>query len=167
MFKKSRFKKKGFSPASILMYILGFFIGSLILIYGYKSIAYIISRGEDAMLFKFEQSLRDSVTEVAGLPGTTRIIESSALPANFNNICFLDFTKPCDSSSAQFGAYGRIICDSFDDKVSNIFLLPFTADTIKISEIRLSQNPLCIQTTNGFKVKITGQGKSALLESVE
>ena len=158
------------SPTNVLVYILGFLIGTLIMIYGYKSIAYVMNRGEEAMMLKFQQSLKDTIEETARFPGTVRITSSLTAPSKYQKICIMDLYKTdgCDPDYPDFEKDGALICDAYNDQVANVFFLPFQAATIKIPEIKLKegQSTLCLPINGPVQFKVTGQGRTALVEAV-
>ncbi len=161
--------KKAFSPMDVIIYILAIFFGALILIYGYNSINSLVSRGEKALLIKFQTKLNSEIAEISALPGTVRM-PTFALPAKFSKICFFDLNKPCmPEETAQknlaLANSAAVICDSVTDKTANIFLFPLLGNEMKISDISVMQNPLCLTITGSFKLKITGTGKSAVLDA--
>ena len=156
--------KKGQLASNILIYALGFVIGSFILIYGYRTIYSLIDNTDQAMLLRLENSLTRNIQEVSRLPNTVRLFDISNLPGRYNTICFLDYSLPCNED--DFDNYGNIICNAHKDKTSNVILLPFESAYINIPEIRLDSNPLCVSTT-GTTLKIIGQGRSSLIQVSE
>ncbi|MFA5141395.1 MAG: hypothetical protein WC471_00295 [Candidatus Woesearchaeota archaeon] len=166
--------KKAFTITEVFVYILALVFGAMILMYGYNSISEIVNFGEKAIFVKFQKNLENSVTEISALPGTSRI-KTFATPINFEKICFFDYTKACDpdSLSESISIVDNIrqtICDSVNSKVANVFLLPLKGNDLNIPKIELteSQNPLCINIASGsLNLKITGKGKTALIEPTE
>jgi hypothetical protein len=138
--------------------------------YGYNSISEIVNFGEKAIFVKFQKNLENSVTEISALPGTSRI-KTFATPINFEKICFFDYTKECGASGISLVEnIQNTICDSVESKVANVFLLPLKENDLNIPKIELteSQNPLCINIASGsLNLKITGKGKTALIEPAE
>lgn len=161
--------KKAFSPTDVVIYVLAIFFGALILFYGYNSINSLVSRGEKALFIKFQTKLNSEIAEISALPGTVRM-PTFILPAKFNKICFFDFGKPClPEEAAQknlvLANSAAVICDSVNDRVANIFLFPMLGNDMKISGISIAQNPLCLSISGFFKLKVTGTGRSAVLDA--
>lgn len=156
--------RKAFSPTTVVLYLLALFMGSLILFYGYESISGIINQGEKAIYIKFQAKLESQLNEVAGLPGTIRILDLT-IPSSFNKICFFDYSDICKLPD-DLKEYETVVCDSVNDEFSNIFLFPLAENDLNIPKIEIDENggPLCIDApSNSFKLKITGQGKTVLL----
>ncbi len=161
--------KKAFSPTDVVIYVLAIFFGALILFYGYNSINSLVSRGEKALLIKFQTKLNSEIAEISALPGTVRM-PAFTLPAKFSKICFFDFNKPCMpqdivQKNLALANSAAVICDSVADKAANIFLFTLLGNEMKISDISMAQNPLCLSISGSFRLKITGTGKSAVLDA--
>lgn len=160
--------KDAYSPTDIIVYILALFFGAMILFYGYNSISSLAQTGEKAMFVKFQNDLGSKVQEISVLPGTVRIVRFS-MPVMFEHVCLFDLAKPCGTDNSVLTAdESTIICDSVNAKTANVFLLPLKENDFKISQIELTQSPLCINIPSGIlSLKITGKGKTALVEPAE
>ncbi len=155
--------RKAFTPVNVMVYLLALFFGAMILFYGYHSIASLAERGEKAMFLKFQNKLHEQIAEISALPGTIRIPEFT-LPSKFSKICFFELGKSC-SLPSTLQKDEAMVCDAVSGNVANVFLFPLQENDIKIPKIAVGDSPLCVDIPGGiFKLKITGQGKSALLE---
>ena len=136
----------------VFIYITAVIVFALVLIFGYQAITGFLEKGEKVAYFTFKTDLENAIKNVYSDFGTVVIYNGKnilAVPAKYEEICFVDLDKPV-TINAAFCSENPIICDAWrtaynsgQDKGTNgwqegdqnIFLKPIGLSPIKVYKI--------------------------------
>ena len=152
-----------------LIYVLAFFIVSLIIVVGYEYIKTIKKTQDGSSFIIFRNSLRNDIVSIRQDYSTIKIKEYS-LPEGVDEICFVDKSKnnPLLCRGCSKSTDYRIIVDRITgNSTRNVFLIDessikntFSLESIKIGCCQFK----CFKSRNGkLKIVLEGDGKYALI----
>ena len=139
---------------------------ALVLIFGYKAITDFLDKGEQVEFIRFKTDLETNVKKIYTEYGSVRI-KSFNIPIKYTQICFIDLSqKPPNNCLSKLGVFA---CDTWKTAAEqgggwsksdrNVFLKPAVEIPIKVYEISMTENYLCIPIKKGrFKLALEGKG---------
>jgi len=157
--------KKGMTIGMVFVFIVAAITFALIMIFGYKTIADFMGKGEEVEFYRFKTDLETSIKQIYSDYGSVRIEEFN-LPMKYKHICFVNLDAPYPED-CDFDAYA---CDVWKDAGSyekgeeNVFLEPIAPVGIKVYKISMEGNYLCLNISKGtFKLRLEGKGDRTYL----
>ena len=159
--------RKAQSISMVVVFILALFIGSLVLLFGGKSILKIIGLGGQATRVRFEQDLE---SEIAGLSYGSRREYRTVLPDKGHlAICFADlnYLKGNTNPSLETNPDYRVINESIGSgATANVFFLPGGSDSFTVRDLEVRKGFLCFNASAGV-VRFGLEGKGNRTRIVE
>lgn len=174
----SRTEQGGFAiknaqiSAEALVYILGFFIISLIFVLGYKYSKELKSTQDASSFLIFRNNLRSDVANARQDYGSAKFRDYN-LPEGADEICFVDKSRnnPLLCSGCPKSTDYRIIVDSVSsNSTNNVFLFGESSikNTFRLESIKIGCCAFkCYKAKKGnLKLSIEGDGKYALISQI-
>ncbi len=161
--------KKGMVIGQVFIFIVAAITFAVILIFGYSSISDFITSGEQVEFYQFKTDLETSVKKIYTEYGSIRVKEFSP-PVKYTQICFIDLNKKFSSVSFPKGDCVKELkdayaCDVWEDSTSydstdqNVFLKPISPVKIKVYDISMDKDYLCVDIEKGkFSLTLEGKG---------
>jgi len=166
-------QKKGMAIGQIFIFMVAAITFALIMIFGYQTIADFIEKGEKVEFTRFKTDLETNVKKIYTEYGSVRI-KSFNVPNKYKQICFIDLSKnPPSDCSFDISA-----CDTWKTAAQqggglnqadkNVFLKPSSEIPLKVYEISMQNDYLCIPINKGrFKLRLEGKGDRTELSLAE
>tara|TARA_B100000315_G_C14376204_1_gene495273 strand:- start:160 stop:681 length:522 start_codon:yes stop_codon:yes gene_type:complete len=167
--------KKAMAIGQVFIFMVAAITFALILIFGTKAILEFMDKGERVEFTRFKTNLETNVKKIYTEYGSVRI-KSFNLPSKYNQICFIDLSKkPPQNCLTKIGV---IACDAWKTAAEqgggwskadrNVFLQPASEIPIKVYEISMDNNYLCLPIKQGrFQLRLEGKGDRTDLSLVE
>ncbi len=157
--------KKG-EAHTILMYIVGLLIASLILVMGYKGIASITSSADQGAIEQFKNTLKNDID--TGSSFGRQATRDYQIPGNFQKICFASKSK---KGLAGANTGNALVDDEIESNTANtVFLI--TEDNeltgFETEPIDFQGAPACVTINNNkIKLRMNGKGDYTSLSEVQ
>jgi len=169
--EKRHLSKKAQIAGQMFVYILGFVIFALVLLYGYNAIKNLGEKAEQTSYIQFKTEFTQSIKKLSTDYGTVRRKEFT-VPRGFTSVCFVDSDRI--GVGITMSDY-PLIKDSVQSGVQdNLFLIgqgvqdSFDAGKLEIGIIDPENgldDQVCVRVLNGkLKVKLTGLGNRVRVE---
>lgn len=135
------------SASMIVVFVLALLIGSLVMLFGYRSVRRILGQAETATLLTFKQDL-ESVTTTLSYGSVKKA--NLNLPSGYTAICFadLDYLKK-NSSELRFNVKFHVINDSVQDAQANVFLFPDGSQSFLVGPLIVEGGFACANASAG------------------
>ena len=159
-----KYSKKAMGIGQVFIFMVAAITFALIMIFGYQTISEFLDKGEKVELTRFKTDLETNVKKIYTEYGSVRIKKFS-LPVKYTQICFIDLSQkpPADCS------FNVAACDTWKTAAQqgsglskadrNVFLKPAVEIPIKVYEISMKNNYLCVPIKKGrFELKLEGKG---------
>jgi len=162
--------KKATSIGMVFIFMVAAITFAVIMIFGYKTIAEFMGKGEQVEFYKFKVDLESNIKKIYTEYRSVDI-EEFRLPSRYERICFvnLDMPPPDDCS------FDLVACDAWETDWSweqskgwnkgdgNVFLKPLPSEgspMIEVYKIDLGpESYLCLPIINGkFSLRLEGMG---------
>ena len=136
------------SASMIVVFVLALLIGSLVMLFGYRSVRRILGQAETATLLTFKQDL-ESVTTTLSY-GSVRKADLK-LPDSYTTICFadLDYLGSNLSPELRFNVKFHVINDSVQDAQANVFLFPDGSQSFLVGPLIVEGGFACANASAG------------------
>jgi len=99
---KKRYKLKAQVEGNVIIYVLGAFIASLILIFGYVAINNFIGVQDDILIINFKQDLSRDIDSLSTQYGSVRKVDFD-LPSELDEVCFIVSGRDGNGAGASVG----------------------------------------------------------------
>lgn len=157
-------QKKGMAIGQVFIFMVAAITFALIMIFGYQTIAEFLDKGEKVEFTRFKTDLETNVKKIYTEYGSVRI-KSFSLPGKHTQICFIDLSQKSPSDCS----FNAVACDVWKTATEqggglskadrNVFLKPAAEISIKVYEISMKNNYLCVPINKGrFELKLEGKG---------
>lgn len=161
---------KGVGVGQVFLFIVAGITFSLIMIFGYKAIAGFLSSGEQVSFVQFKTDLESSVQRIYTEFGSVRVREFT-LPAVYRQICFVDLDAEYNPALREKDFLASSVWEradrelrGYDEENINVFLTPPAPVPIKVFQISMDNNFLCLDIKNGkFLLLLEGKGDRTYL----
>lgn len=153
--------KKAMGVGQVFVFIIAALSFALIMIFGYKAIGDFLTQGEKVQFYQFKTDIETAVQRIYTEYGSVRV-EQFNTPGDYEQVCFVDLDAPYNEELCQFDQYA---CDvwkdagSYDGADENVFLKPAAPVTLKVYNIQMEHDFLCLPISKGqFTVVLEGRG---------
>lgn len=161
--------RKSQIQGQVFVYILALLVMSFVLIYGYRAVTSMESKGNLAALVSFKIEIKRAVSSIRPNYGSVKI-EEFVVPSEYREVCFIDLDSP---NSVQVDKYP--IMHNYVDSIinnnaelKNVFLLPPGTESDYVGNITVENDFLCFSVISSrIKVKFEGLGNLARVSSVD
>jgi hypothetical protein len=165
-------KKRAQIAGQMFVYVLGFIIFALVLLYGYNAIKNLGDKAEQTSFIQFKTEITQTVKTLSTDYGTVRR-KDFALSGRYIRVCFVDSERIGNGITL---ANYPLIEDSVTSGVDvNLFLVSGKGieDSFNAGKLDINRDDLitdnhftCVPVINGkLKVKFTGLGNRVRVES--
>jgi len=136
------------SASMIVVFVLALLIGSLVMLFGYRSVRRILGQAETATLLTFKQDL-ESVTTTLSYGSVKKA--NLNLPSGYTAICFadLDYLGSNLSPELRFNVKFHVINDSVQDAQANVFLFPDGSQSFLVGPLIVEGGFACANASAG------------------
>ena len=157
--------KKAMGVGQVFIFIVAAITFALIMIFGYKAISGFVSTGEDVAFVQFKTDLENSVRKIYTEYGAVRI-ESFSVPSEFEQVCFVDLNEQPNEALKKIDSVAYAVWQDaqesgkgYNGADENVFLIPPAPVKIKVFDIKMDNNYLCMNILRGqFSLALQGQG---------
>jgi hypothetical protein len=164
--------RKSQIAGQVFIYIMAAVIFGLVMIYGYKAISTLVSRGNDVALIQFRADITSAIQRISSSSDARRL--ELSIPSKFRQVCFVDSYERDrrapgfdESPPAQRPAdLDAVIYDSWADRApQDVFLLPSSEFQIFAGNIEIAPpHYLCVNVISGrIALRLEGRGDHALV----
>ena len=161
-------KKRGQIQSQVFIYILSIIIISMIFLFGYRSINYILHRADQVELAELKIDLAEAIDRL-GYDSSTNV--DLVLPGKFTKICFADIDKYrsdpfCNGRFQGSPKTDYIIDDAVTSNTSNVFLISndVTEEQFYLGKVSLYTQGCVCNSTQGGRVTINLLGRGDKVE---
>jgi hypothetical protein len=158
--------KKAMGIGQVFIFIVAVVTFAVIMIFGYKAVTDFLDQGEKVQFHQFKTGLESSVKRIYTEYGSVRIQEFN-IPGGYEQVCFVDLNKP---KKDDLCLKNQIACDvwessqGYDTVDENVFLKPQAPSKIKVFNIKMENDFLCLPVVKGkFTVHMEGKGDHTYL----
>lgn len=158
--------KKGDGIGQVFVFIVAGLTFAFVMIFGYKAIADFLEKGETVEFLQFKNELESDIKQIASEYGAVRQT-TFYLPGKYEEICLIDLDATYDSTS-EICENNVIACDVWETASEeggysaadeNVFLDPPAPVSIKVYQMELDEEFLCIPVSGGqFTLRLEGLG---------
>jgi hypothetical protein len=145
-------KNKGQVEGKVIIYVLGVFIASIILIFGYVVVDRFTSITYDIELLQFRQEVNQEVDRKLTEFRSKETLNLN-LPSSFTEVCFAQTESSESSTSAQGQGFNLIsyILKSSPPTPYNVFVLENKeiVEIFSVNKLSLSDNFKCFEIVDG------------------
>ena len=136
------------SASMIVVFVLALLIGSLVMLFGYRSVRRILGQAETATLLTFKQDL-ESVTTTLSYGSVKKA--NLNLPSGYTAICFadLDYLGSNLSPELRFNVKFHVINVSVQDAQANVFLFPDGSQSFLVGPLIVEGGFACANASAG------------------
>ncbi|MBS3164593.1 hypothetical protein J4439_04125 [Candidatus Woesearchaeota archaeon] len=136
------------SASMIVVFVLALLIGSLVMLFGYRSVRRILGQAETATLLTFKEDL-ESVTTTLSYGSVKKA--NLNLPSGYTAICFadLDYLGSNLSPELRFNVKFHVINDSVQDAQANVFLFPDGSQSFLVGPLIVEGGFACANASAG------------------
>jgi hypothetical protein len=139
--------RKGQIIGQVFVLILAAIVFILILAYGYKAIAGIIQRGDDAAFIDFTTNLKTEVSSIILSYGSVKKLELHGLPGRYKEICFITsdaqkaMTGQQETDLDGLALHSSLIYELYEPNgAANVFFIPSAPTNIKLEHIQAADD---------------------------
>jgi hypothetical protein len=163
--------KKGQIQAQVFVYVLAMLVISMVLLYGYRSIATMQERAKQVDILSLKHEVIKSIEKVSNDFGTVRA-PTFNIPKEYSEICFIDIDN---SPATELQSEHPLVYEAWEDESANVFIIKDLVDeSFMVGESDISlididhPNYLCFKVINSrVKVRLEGVGGKAKLSKPE
>lgn len=163
--KKLNFSGRGQVEGNVMIYVLGVFIASLILIFGYIAIKNFVGVQEDIQIINFRQDLTRDIESLSSQYGSVTKVHFD-LPSELSEVCFDDYSQYSAQTASNLGypllSYISLITPRANN---NVFLLSEgeIRYAFSVNQLSLENGFVCVNILDGnLDINMEAKGREGV-----